>query len=264
VKATALELLRRLGLLRPAYRAYETLGVLRAAGRTAPAAEDGLPVPPPQLIVRVAGTADVGWFLESGRLAAESVRDALARHGRRIEELGSLLDFGCGCGRVTRSWAGLDCTAVHGADANERAIAWCRANLPFARFVSNGLAPPLDHADESFDLVYALSVFTHLPDDLQHAWARELARLLRPGGFLLLTTHGERYRERLTPAERAAFDAGRVVIRWPEGAGTNLCSVFHPRAYVEKRLAAGLDVVEFVPEGAKGNPHQDLYLLRKA
>jgi 2-polyprenyl-3-methyl-5-hydroxy-6-metoxy-1,4-benzoquinol methylase len=264
VKATALALLRRLGLLRPAYRAYETLGVVRAAGRPARAAEDGLPVPPPRLIVRVAGTADVGWFLESGRLAAQGVTAALARHGRRIEELGALLDFGCGCGRVTRRWAGLDGTAVHGSDANEHAIAWCRANLPFARFTSNGLAPPLDHADESFDLVYALSVFTHLPEDLQHAWARELARLLRPGGFLLLTTHGERYRGRLTPAEQAAFDAGRLVVRWPEGAGTNLCSVFHPRPYVEERLAAGLDVAEFVPEGAKGNPHQDLWLLRKA
>ena len=264
MKATALALLRRLGLLRPAYRAYEALSVLRAAGRPARGEDDELPVPPPRLIVRVAGTADVGWFLESGRLAAESVRDSLARHGRRIEELAALLDFGCGCGRVTRHWAGLDRTAVHGADANEHAIAWCRANLPFARFASNGLAPPLHHEDESFDLVYALSVFTHLPEDLQHAWVRELRRLLRPGGVLLLTTHGERYRERLAAAERAAFDAGRLVVRWPEGAGTNLCSVFHPRSYVEDRLAEGLDVVEFVPEGAKGNPYQDLYLLRKA
>ena len=213
MKATALALLSRLGLLTPAYRVYETLNVLRAAGRPARAAEDGLPVPPPRLIVRVAGTADVGWFLESGRLAAESVQDALARHGRRIEELGALLDFGCGCGRVIRHWAGLDRTTVHGADANEHAIAWCRANLPFARFAANGLAPPLNHADASFDLVYALSVFTHLPEDLQHEWVRELARLLRPGGFLLLTTHGEAYRGRLTPAERAAFDAGRLVVR---------------------------------------------------
>jgi SAM-dependent methyltransferase len=264
VKAAALQLLRRVGLLRPAYRAYEILAALRATGRPAPAASDGLPVPPPRLIVRVAGTADVGWFLESGRLAAETVRDTLGRHGRRVEALGALLDFGCGCGRVTRHWADLDRTAVHGADANDRAIAWCRANLPFARFVSNGLAPPLDHGDESFDLVYALSVFTHLPEDLQHAWARELARLLRPGGFLILTTHGEAYRGRLTPAERTAFDAGRLVVRWPEGAGTNLCSAFHPPPYVQERLAGGLDVVEFVPEGAKGNPHQDFYLLRKS
>jgi len=69
MKAAALDLLRRVGLLRPAYRAYEALNALRAAGRHAPAAEDGLPVPPPRLIVRVAGTADVAWFLESGRLA---------------------------------------------------------------------------------------------------------------------------------------------------------------------------------------------------
>jgi 2-polyprenyl-3-methyl-5-hydroxy-6-metoxy-1,4-benzoquinol methylase len=264
VKATALALLRRLGLLRPAYRAYEALSVLRAAGRPARPADDGLPVPPPGLIVRVAGTADVGWFLESGRLAAESVQASLARHGRRIEELTALLDFGCGCGRVTRRWASLDGTAVHGADANEHAIAWCRANLPFARFTPNHLAPPLACADASFDLVYGLSVFTHLPEDLQHAWMDELERLLRPGGFLLLTTHGERYRERLAPSERAAFDAGRLVVRWPEGAGTNLCSAFHPPSYVKDRLAAGLEVAEFVPEGAKGNPHQDLYLLKKA
>jgi SAM-dependent methyltransferase len=263
VRAAALKLLRRLGLLGPAYRAYEALNALRAAGRTAPAAQDGLPVPPPRLIVRVAGTADVGWFLESGRLAAESLRASLERQGRRMEELGSLLDFGCGCGRVTRRWVELERTDVHGADANERAIAWCRANLPFARFASNGLVPPLEHADASFDLVYALSVFTHLPEDLQLAWMRELERLVRPGGFLLLTAHGERYRERLSPAEREAFDADRLVVRWPEGAGTNLCSAFHPPAYVKERLAAHLDVLEFVPEGATGNPHQDLYLLRR-
>jgi SAM-dependent methyltransferase len=263
VKAAALDLLRRLGLLRPAYRAYETLRALRAPGKPAPAAQDRLPVPPPRLIVRVAGTADVGWFLESGRLAAESIGASLGRHGRRIEELGSLLDFGCGCGRVTRRWVDLHAVDVHGADANERAVAWCRANLPFARFSSNGLAPPLAYADESFDLVYALSVFTHLPEDLQLAWMRELERLLRPGGFLLLTTHGERYRERLSSEEQAAFDAGHLVVRWPEGAGSNLCSAFHPQAYVQERLAARLDVAEFVREGATGNPHQDLYLLRR-
>jgi SAM-dependent methyltransferase len=263
VKARALHLLGRLRLLRPAYRAYEALGALRAAGRRAPAAEDGLPVPPPRLIVRVAGTADAGWFLESGRLAATSITESLARHDRRVEELEALLDFGCGCGRVTRRWAGLGSTDVHGTDANEHAVAWCRPNLPFARFSSNRLAPPLAYANGSFDLVYALSVFTHLPEPLQLAWIHELERVLRPGGLLLLTTHGGHYRDRLSRDERAAFDAGRLVVRWPEGAGSNLCSAFHPPAYVKERLAERLDLVEHVPEGAAGNPHQDLYLLRR-
>jgi SAM-dependent methyltransferase len=263
VKAKALTLLGRLRLLRPAYRLYETVGALRVRGRPAVAADDGLPVPPPRLIVRVAGTADAAWFLESGRLAAQSITQSLARHGRRVEELGALLDFGCGCGRVTRRWAGLDSTEAHGTDANERAVAWCRSNLPFARFSSNGLEPPLAHADGSFDLVYALSVFTHLPEQLQLSWIHELERVLRPGGFLLVTTHGARYRERLSPDERAAFDGGRLVVRWPAGAGSNLCSAFHPPSYVKERLAERLDLLEHVPEGAAGNPHQDLYLLRR-
>ena len=258
-----LRALARLGLLRLAFRTYEAASTLRAHGATT-AADDGLPVPPPALIVRVAGTADPDWFLESGRRAAESIRRTLERAGTPLERLGSILDFGCGCGRVTRRWADLNGTAIHGSDANERAVAWCRRNLPFASFDTNGLGPPLAYRDESFELVYALSVFTHLPEELQLAWMGELERVLRPGGVLLLTAHGESYRERLDPAERERFDAGRLVVRWAEGAGTNLCSAFHPAAYVERTLAAGLELVEFAPEGAAGNPHQDLYLLRKA
>ena len=261
MKRWGLNLLGRLGLLRAAFRGYEWARAL-AAGR-APAAEDGLPVPPPRLIVRVAGTPDVTWFLESGRLAAEAIRSTLAQAGRPVEELDAMLDFGCGCGRVTRRWASLNGTEVHGSDQSAAAVEWCRRNLPFARFATNRLEPPLAYRDAGFDLVYALSVFTHLPEELQRGWADELARVLRPDGLLLLTVHGERYRKRLTPAERAEFDAGRLVVRWEQGAGSNLCSAFHPPSYVQERLAAAFDVVEFMPEGATGNPHQDLYLLRK-
>ena len=261
MKRWGLNLLGRLGMLRAAFRGYEWVRALSA--RRVPAADDGLPVPPPRLIVRVAGTPDPAWFLESGRLAAESIRDALARAGRPVEELDAMLDFGCGCGRVTRRWASLNGTAVHGSDQSADAVEWCRRNLPFASFATNRLEPPLDCGEASFDLVYALSVFTHLPEELQRRWADELERVLRPGGLLLLTVHGERYRERPTPAERAKFDAGRLVVRWEEGAGSNLCSAFHPPSYVQEGLAARFDVVEFVPEGATGNPHQDLYLLRR-
>ena len=263
MKSLLLRAFTRLGVHGAAFRAYEAAASLRAAGRRPVRADDGLPVPPPRLIMRVAGTPDPGWFLESGRLAAQTVQGALERAGKPIEELDAMLDFGCGCGRVTRRWATLGEVAVHGTDRNPAGIDWCRRNLPFARFDTNGLAPPLPHADRAFDLVYALSVFTHLIEELGLAWAAELDRVLRPGGFLLLTTHGEHYRPRFSPAEGRRFDAGELVVRRPEAVGTNLCAAFHPRAYVHEVLARRLEPVEFVAEGAKGNPYQDLHLLRK-
>jgi 2-polyprenyl-3-methyl-5-hydroxy-6-metoxy-1,4-benzoquinol methylase len=262
VKRLFLRVLGRLGLLRPAYRAYEQASSLRARSSGAPS-DDGLPVPPSSLIVRVAGTPDVGWFLRGGRLAAGSIRAALWRQGRRIEELDAILDFGCGCGRVTRNWLALHDTEVFGSDTNEQAVDWCRRNLPFATFEPNGLAPPIVFDTARFDLVYALSVFTHLPEELQLLWMRELERVLRPGALLLLSTHGEHYVPRLTPDERARFADGDVVVRWEEVAGTNLCTAFHPPSYVRERLAAGFDVLDFVAEGAKGNPHQDLFVVRR-
>src|SRR5204862_214555 len=176
----------------------------RPARAPEPAPADALPVPPPHLIVRVAGTPDVAWFLESGRLAAESIGAALERAGTGIEAMTSVLDFGCGCGRVVRHWARCD-VRVSGSDVSGAAIDWCRDNLPFARFETNGLSPPLAFPHESFDLAYALSVLTHLPEAIQHEWMDELRRVVRRDGFVLLTTHGERYLERLDADEQRRF-----------------------------------------------------------
>jgi SAM-dependent methyltransferase len=259
VKSASLRLLGRLGLLRPAYRGYERL---RAIGRDGAEADEALPVPPAKLRIRVAGTADLDWFLQSGRLAEEALRQSLGRTGTRLEDLASILDFGCGCGRVTRRLAGLP-GEVRGSDFDGGAVAWCRENLRFGSFTQNGLEPPLPVPDAGVDLVYAFSVLTHLPVPVQHAWFEELTRILGPGGLLLVSTHGERYLERLDAAEQEAFRRGEVVVRFEEVAGTNLCTTFHPPAYVRERLGANLELVEEVPEGARGNPHQDLFLFRK-
>jgi 2-polyprenyl-3-methyl-5-hydroxy-6-metoxy-1,4-benzoquinol methylase len=211
--------------------------------------------------VRVTGTGDLGWFLSSGQLAAETIRETATRHGRPLDELQSLLDFGCGSGRITRWWRALDAD-VHGSDADARAVRWCRANLVFARFASNGRRPPLAYDGESFDLVYAISVFTHLTEELQRPWLDELRRVLRPGGLLVISTHGAHYLDRMTPAERATFEDGGLVVRWRQVSGTNLCAAYHPSAYVE-RLAEGFALLDHVPEGAGGSPHQDLFALRR-
>jgi SAM-dependent methyltransferase len=257
-------LLGRTRLLAPTYRAYERVRAAKLPHAPEPAPVDGLPVPPAHLIMRVAGTPDAAWFLESGRLAAQSIRDALKRAEAPIDSVDSLLDFGCGCGRVVRNWSHLD-AHVAGTDLSGAAVDWCRANLPFARFETNGLSPPLAFGDSSFGVAYALSVLTHLPEAIQHDWMDELHRVVRPGGHLLLTTHGERYLERLDDDERRRFREGELVVRWGEVPGTNLCTTFHPPSWVRERLLPhGFEEVEFVPEGAAGNPYQDLFLLRRA
>ena len=254
MKRRVLRLLERTGLIGPAFRTYERLVSLRPAR---PATVEGPPLPPRRLMVRVAGTADAEWFLRSGRAAY----DAIVAHVP-LGELDSVLDFGCGCGRVTRYWT--DFTgSVSGSDVSAKAVDWCRANLPFARVESNTLAPPLVFADESFDLVYALSVFTHLTDELQIAWRTELRRVLRRGGLLLLTTHGDSYIPRLDADERARFEQGELVVRWSDVPGTNLCSAYHPERYLRDTFAQGFTFLELEPEGARGNPTQDLVLLRK-
>jgi SAM-dependent methyltransferase len=260
VKAVLLRLLGSLGLLLPVFRGWERLRTL--GSRAVAVGSDGLPLPPPVIIMRVAGTTDAAWFIEGGRLAEASIRTALTRADAPLGSLKAILDFGCGCGRVLRRWHDLD-ARVCGSDLNQSAIAWCHTNLPFAEVSVNALEPPLPYADASFDLVYALSVFTHLPIGAQLAWRDELGRVLRPGGHLLLSLHGDAYIDHLRGDERLVYASGDCVVRRAEVSGSNLCSTFHPPAFVRDHLAEGWELVEHQPQGALGNPEQDLVVLRK-
>jgi SAM-dependent methyltransferase len=227
-------------------------------------APDGYPIPPSRLITLVAGTADIDWFLDSARTFNQSLRAMLSRNGIAIEEFDSILDFGCGCGRTIRTFHDLEHTRLLGSDYNPELIQWCRVNLPFAKFSVNGLAPPLSYEDDSVDFIYSFSVFTHLPENLQYAWIAELCRVLRPGGYLMLTTHGETYLDRLTRDERATFKRGEVVVRNERVAGTNLCSAFHPPEFLKNRLLARFELIEHasVSHGETGGVLQDMTLVR--
>jgi SAM-dependent methyltransferase len=223
---------------------------------------DGLPVPPTPLRILVAASPDIAWFIDSGRRGADSIRAVLERHAIPLDRSTPLLDFGCGCGRITRHFAWLG-PAVHGTDLNPSLVAWCRRHLTFGHFDVNGLGPPLPFTDGQFALAYALSVFTHLPETLQMDWMEELRRVVRPGGHVVITTHGVRYLDELSDADRVRFASGELVIRRDDRPGSNVCGAYHPERYVREHLARGLTVVEFVAEGAAGNPHQDLWLLRR-
>ena len=257
------KLLGGLGLAPFAFRARERWRSL-ACDRPQATLTDGFPAPPARLIVLVTGSADTAWYTEGGRSGAGSICQILREAGITVGDFRSILDFGCGCGRVIRHWRPLTSATLSGTDCNLKLIEWCRRNLPFAQFQSNTLEPRLNYADHQFEFAYALSVLTHTPEDLQQPWMHELWRILRPGGYLLITTQGDEYLSKLDDAERARYTQGRIVVRYREAAGTNLCSVYHPDSYVRERLAGNFTLVASHPRGATGNGNQDMYLLRRS
>lgn len=263
-RALAGRILKRLGLSGAAFRAHEFITARRLARDSHAAfrapAPDGLPLPPPAHMVLVGGDTNAEAFFAGGAAVVDALREMLAAAGADLKQTRSVLDFGCGCGRVLRHLRPLAAgSQLRGTDYNPRLIGWCREHLPFARFDINALQPPLGYADGAFDLVYAFSVFTHLPAALQTAWIAELTRVLATGGHLFLTVHGESFRDVLDAHEQRAFDAGELVVRHARNAGSNLCTAFHPRAYLQAIAAPGLVIVGHAP----ARLGQDAVLLRK-
>lgn len=262
-------LLNRLGLFQFVQAKYQKLKYdmnfsLKAKNRgfAKRGVPDGLPLPPPRMINLVAGHFDVKEFYENGLLGSLCIRQILRKNNLDIQGFPSILDFGCGCGRITRHWKTLKGTEVHGSDYNQRLVQWCRENLPFAEFRVNGMHPPLEYRDEIFMFIYTISVFTHLSADLQRPWMQELWRILKPGGYLLLTVHGESRLQQLRLEDRATFNSGHLVTIREKYSGTNICGAFHPEKFVRETLAEGFSVVDFLPMGAK-DANQDMYLLHK-
>ncbi len=263
MKSLCTKVFSGLGLPRPVFRLREWIRALGFRKHSA-VCPDGLPIPPARLIVLVTGSADARWYVEGGRLAAEGICETLTEAGVDVRTLGSIFDFGCGCGRVLRHWPSLTRAALFGSDCNPKLIRWCRSHLPFGRFQLNTLEPRLEYADEQFEFAYALSVFTHTPEDLQQPWINELWRILRPGGYLLMTTQGNEFLGKLSLQERHKYHEGRIVVRFEKAAGTNLCSTYHPQSYVRQKLAGKFSLTLCRAGAARGNGNQDIYLLRKA
>jgi SAM-dependent methyltransferase len=220
-------------------------------------------VPPSKLIYLVAGHRSASAFLAGGLSASEAIRAALERNGLRMDQFSNVLDFGCGAGRIIRHWNGSQRPVMHGTDYNSALIEWCRKNLRSAEFRVNTLSGALPYDSETFDFIYSFSVFTHLREPLQFHWIDELARVLKPGGYIYLTTHGDYYLPELNSSEQEQFKKGELVVREEEQSGSNFCAVFHPPSYVRDKLTRNLEVADFIACGAHGDSMHDVHLLRK-
>jgi ubiquinone/menaquinone biosynthesis C-methylase UbiE len=183
-----------------------------------------------------------------------------------MEQFKSVLDFGCGCGRILVNYAHLRGIKFFGTDIDEVSINWCREHIPGMDFSVNGAMPPLRWRDGHFDFVMAISVFTHIPWKMQIDWLKELRRVLCPGGYLVATTHGDfcasmHLNERSMKAYR---DNGYCYLRVPNAGGIFpdwYQATFVNADYVYRVFSRLFEHVVHVPRGFCD--WQDAVILRR-
>lgn len=150
-----------------------------------------------------------------------------------------------------------------GTDIDAETVAWCcehlAATAPNALFTTNLHDPPTEFPSGRFGLIYAISVFTHLPEEMELRWITELARVSKPGGVLLLSTHGVDLWDG-SPGETSA--SGFVYSRagGAKGLPDFYRTSFHTEAAVRERWGDVVDIVAVLPNAV--NDHQDLVVAR--
>ena len=220
-----------------------------------PAGEDApplLPLPPlpPQDLRESVGDGD---FVTAGEEFVSHLIDRAGLLGHH-----RLLDIGCGAGRMARPLTSyLQTGGYDGFDVDPKAVKWCQATItprhPNFRFLladvrsdwynPSGALAGAEYAfpfpDDCFDVALAASVFTHLPPGDARRYLSESARVLKPGGRLLLTAF------LLNPASERALARGSSALAFAEDRFDHRVELHDGRvlavAYPDHLLRAMLD-----------------------
>jgi len=132
-------------------------------------------------------------ILEMGNLLMVQERERFLQRlfaRLRVESLETYSAFEAGCStgynlRLMVQWGGRP-ENMAGIDIDSAAADYCKAHSPEIR-VHCGSADTIPEADESFDLSMAFTLFSSVPDeDVAHGIARELFRITKPGGIILI------------------------------------------------------------------------------
>jgi SAM-dependent methyltransferase len=227
-----------------------------------------IPFPPIELANRVGSLAEMDdpWahYEGLGRQAKRKILEVLPEdwsfEGKR------LYDFGCGAGRTLRHFfEEAQVSEFYGSDIDGRSTRWLRENLspPFHVFV-NDVTPPLPFESGSLDLVYAVSVFTHLANTWS-AWLLELHRVLADDGLAIFTFIGPGASRWITEEPWDEDTIGMNVLKPGQSFDFGGPMVLHSEWWIRAHWGRAFEILDLQLRGFGAEPPegQGVVLLRK-
>lgn len=220
-------------------------------------------LPPAALRHKVHGEADATSFCRMGNALSEQVNGILQRHGASAPKEAAILDFGCGCGRLALAWHSRHPNADYsGCDTDTAGVAWLGAALPDWRFIASQPLPPLDWPSQRFDLIVAISVFTHFDANFEALWLQEFARLLKPNGLLAATIHNDAANQALHPSLRRTLDEHGILACDDTVMGARFPSYYKTTYHTQSHIDA-VWYRHFKLVGRHNLGTQDMLVLRR-
>ncbi len=135
-------------------------------------------------------------YFDNGRESAKRIREIIFRN---LQPSGiatinpadfSLLDFASGFGMVNRHFSVIIPEAsIEACDIHPKAVSFHSEYLDIKCHLSSAIPSELT-ISKQFDVIVALSFFSHMPSQSWFPWLRTLSDRLVEGGMLIFTTHG--------------------------------------------------------------------------
>jgi trans-aconitate methyltransferase len=124
----------------------------------------------------------------------ESMVQGYSELSRVPLEQARVLDYGCGWGRLMRlMYSHVDPAQLYGCDPWDKSLQICRDANMQGQFALCDYVPEQIPFENSFELIYAFSVFTHLSQKTADAVMAALRKAIAPNGVLLITVRPQTY-----------------------------------------------------------------------
>jgi SAM-dependent methyltransferase len=130
-------------------------------------------------------------YFASGHTSATRFDDLVTKFCVEQRRPLEVLEFAAGYGCVTRHLKKLDKYDVYSCDIHPQAVDFLSDRIGVRAILSNRIPSELP-VDRQFDVVFALSFFSHMPDAVWEPWLRRLLDFVADDGLLIFTTHGHK------------------------------------------------------------------------